>query len=175
MAVLCMGKNVNRHFSQNFEFFWYYFLSLTGNAFIMLSQMRILDYLFMDTNLTPPPEKFFRGEIIQGEWRNFHRPCALFLAGVEFHIFPRIMVCFLVEFDLLFTFGVLSFANSGLCLFVYLIHSWTRSLKLWDVNRGNSCIWLHFLISFQSRNKRSVISDWILFGVGRRVLWGQGP
>ena len=31
------------------------------------SQSRILDYLFMDTNLAPPPEKLFRGEIIQGE------------------------------------------------------------------------------------------------------------
>ena len=33
---------------------------------------------------------------------------ALFLAGVEFHVLPRVLVCFLVEFDLLFAFGELS-------------------------------------------------------------------
>ena len=54
------------------------------------------------------PEKFFRGEIIQGEWRNFHRACALFLAGVEFHVLSCVLVCFLVKFDLLFVFSVLS-------------------------------------------------------------------
>ena len=51
--------------------------------------------------------KFFRGEIIQGEWRNFHRARALFLAGVEFFL-PCALVCFIVEFDLLFAFSVLS-------------------------------------------------------------------
>ena len=51
-----------------------------------------------------PPKKFFRGEIIQGEWRNFHRARALFLTGVEFHALPYVLVCFLVEFDLLFAF-----------------------------------------------------------------------
>ena len=30
-----------------------------------------------------PQKKLFRGEIIQGERRNFHRARALFLAGVE--------------------------------------------------------------------------------------------
>ena len=34
------------------------------------------------------PKKLFRGEIIQGEWRNFHRARALFLTGVEFHVLP---------------------------------------------------------------------------------------
>ena len=38
--------------------------------------------------ICPPSEKFFRGEIIQGEWRNFHRARALFPAGVEFHVLP---------------------------------------------------------------------------------------
>ena len=54
------------------------------------------------------PEKFFRGEITQGEWRNFHRARALFLAGVEFHVLSCVLVCFLVKFDLLFVFSVLS-------------------------------------------------------------------
>ena len=55
-----------------------------------------------------PPKKIFRGKIIQGEWRNFHWAHALFLAGVKFHILPCVLVCFLVEFDLLFAFSVLS-------------------------------------------------------------------
>ena len=54
------------------------------------------------------PKKLFRGEIIEGEWRNFHLACALFLAGVEFHVLPCVLVCFVVEFDLLFAFSVLS-------------------------------------------------------------------
>ena len=33
---------------------------------------------------------------------------ALFLAGVEFHVLPCVLVYFLVEFDLLFAFSVLS-------------------------------------------------------------------
>ena len=39
---------------------------------------------------------------------NFHRAHALFLTGVEFHVLPFVLVCFLVEFDLLFVFSVLS-------------------------------------------------------------------
>ena len=35
-------------------------------------------------------------------------PCALFLAGVQFSRLPRVLVCFLVVFDLLFAFVVLS-------------------------------------------------------------------
>ena len=49
-----------------------------------------------------------KGAVIRGEWCHFRRPCALFLAGVEFHILPRVLVCLLVEFDLLFAFGVLA-------------------------------------------------------------------
>ena len=71
--------------------------------------------VFIVTNLPPPPHPppqkkkkiFFRGEIIQDEWRNFHRARALFLAGVEFHVLPCVLVCSLVEFDL-FAFNVLS-------------------------------------------------------------------
>ena len=43
------------------------------------------------------PEKFSRGEIIQGECRNFHRARGLFPAGVEFHDLSCVFVCFLVE------------------------------------------------------------------------------
>ena len=112
------------------------------------------------------PKKFFRGEIIQGEWRNFHRARALFLTGVEFHVLPCVLVYFLVEFDLLFAF-------SELCFLVYLCPR-TRSPMLSDVNRGNSCIWLHLLTLFQSQQKRSVFtSGRILFGIDGRVLWAR--
>ena len=84
------------------------------------------------------PEKIFRGEIIQREWRNFHPPCALFLAGVEFHVLPRVLVCFLVEFDLLFAcflvefdllfaFGVLSCRIlDSASLFILYVHEHNR-------------------------------------------------
>ena len=65
------------------------------------------------------PKKFFRGEIIQGEWRNFHRAGALFLTGVEFHFLPCVLVCFLVEFDLLFEFCVLSLDSAFLFIYVH--------------------------------------------------------
>ena len=32
----------------------------------------------------------------------------MFLTGVEFHVLPRVLVCLLVEFDLLFALGVLA-------------------------------------------------------------------
>ena len=50
------------------------------------------------------PKKFFRGEIIQGEWRNFHQARTLLLTEV----LTCVLVFFLVEFDLLVAFGVLS-------------------------------------------------------------------
>ena len=65
----------------------------------------------------PPPQKFFRGEIIQGKWRNFHRARTLFLTGVEIHVLPCVLVCFLVEFDLLFAFSVLPLDCAS--LFIY--------------------------------------------------------
>ena len=66
-----------------------------------------------------PPKKFFRGEIIQGEWRNFHWARALFLTGVEVHVLPCVLVCFLVEFDLLFAFSVLSLDCASLFIYVH--------------------------------------------------------
>ena len=63
--------------------------------------------VFIVTNLAPPKNSS-GAKFIPGEWRNFHLACALFLAGVEFHVLPCVLVCFLVEFDLLFGFSVLS-------------------------------------------------------------------
>ena len=82
-------------------------MRLTKNAFIVQSHSRILDYLFMDTNLATP-KNFSGAKFIQGEWCNFHQACALILAGVEFHVLSCVLVCFLVEFDLFFVFCVLS-------------------------------------------------------------------
>ena len=62
--------------------------------------------VFIVTNLAPPKNSS-GAKFIQGEWRNFHRAHDLF-AGVEFHVLPRVLVCFLVEFDLLFAISVLS-------------------------------------------------------------------
>ena len=52
-------------------------LRSTKNVFIMWSQSRIFDH-----SSTPiwASQKILRGKIIQGEWRNFHRPRTLFLA-----------------------------------------------------------------------------------------------
>ena len=77
----------------------------------------------MDTNLpTPPPEKLLRGE-----QRHFHRPCTLFLAEVEFHVLPRVLVCFLVEYDLLFAFGALSCRILDCAsLFILYVHEHDR-------------------------------------------------
>ena len=47
---------------------------------------------YSSLQIWPLPKKFFRGEIIQGEWRNFHRARALFLTGVEFHVLPCVLV-----------------------------------------------------------------------------------
>ena len=72
----------------------------------------------------PPPQKkkkVFRGEIIQGEWFNFHWARALFLAGVEFHVLSCVLVCFVVEVDLLFAFSLLSCRILGCAsLFIYV-------------------------------------------------------
>ena len=65
-----------------------------------------------------PPKKFFRSEIIHGEWHNFHRARALFLTGVEFHVLPCVLVISLVEFDLLFAFSVLSLDCASLFIYV---------------------------------------------------------
>ena len=49
---------------------------------------------YSSLQICPPPKKFFRGEIIQGEWRNFHQARALYLTEV----LTCVLVCFLVEF-----------------------------------------------------------------------------
>ena len=117
------------------------------------------------------PKKFFRGEIIQGKWRTFpSSTCfvpnrswvsrfALRLGLLPCRVWPSLRVwC----------------AFSGLCFLVYLC-SRTRSPMLSDVNRGNSCIWLHLLTKFKSQQKRSVVSGRILFGIDGRVLWVHDP
>ena len=64
--------------------------------------------VFIVTNLPSPPKKNSSGaKFIQDEWHNFHRAHALF-TGVKFHVLPRVLVCFLVEFDFLFAISVLS-------------------------------------------------------------------
>ena len=62
-------------------------LRSSKNAFIMQSKSTFLEFLRC-IHKFGPPKKIFRGEIIQGEWRNFHRARALFLTGVEFHVLP---------------------------------------------------------------------------------------
>ena len=45
---------------------------------------------------------------------SFHQPCAFLagvLTGVEFHVFPRVSVCFLLEFDLLLALRILDCAS----------------------------------------------------------------
>ena len=174
MAVLCMGKNINRHFSRNFEFFWYYFLSLTENAFIMLSQMWILDYLFMDTNLAHP-KNLSGAKFIQGEWRDFHRARALFPAGVEFHDLSCVFVCFLVEFDLVFVFSVLSCRILDCAsLFIY-VHEHNRlCFPMFTVETAVfDCIcWLS---SSRDRKGQSYPVEYSLDWIGGRVLRVHDP
>ena len=99
------------------KMFFIYLLRSSKNAFIMKTESTFLEFFDVYSSLQichphppPPPKikKIFRGKIIQGEWRNFHRARPLFLAGVEFHVLPCVLVCFVVEFDLLFAFTVLS-------------------------------------------------------------------
>ena len=111
----------------------------------------------MDTNLPPPPpENIIRGKIIQGEWRNFHRARALFLAGVEFHILTCVLVCFLVEVDLLFAFSVLSCRILDCAsLFIYVHEHDRLCFSLLTVERVVfDCIcWLSSAVS-SSRDKK---------------------
>ena len=67
--------------------------------------------VFIVTNFGPPKKKFSGAKLFRAK----HRARALFLAGVEFHVLPYVLVCFLVEFDLLFAFSVSFLSNSGLC------------------------------------------------------------
>ena len=81
------------------------YLRSSKNAFIMQSKSAFLEFLRgIHCYKFGSAQKFFRGEIIQGEWRNFHQARALYLTEV----LTWVLVCFLVEFDLLIAFGVLS-------------------------------------------------------------------
>ena len=135
--IPCSANMVNKR-----VIFWTFLLRSSKNAFIMQSKSTFLEFL---RGIHRYKFGHPRGEIIQGEWRNFPQACALFLTGVEFHVLPCVLVCFLEEFDLLFAFSVLSsLSNSGLCFLVYLC-SRTGSPMFSDVNRGSICIWLHLL------------------------------
>ena len=91
-----------------------------GERFLMQSKSKFLEFLRgIYRYKFGPPKKCFRGEIIQGEWRNFHRARALFLTGVKVHVLPCVLVCFLVEFDLLFAFSVLSLDCASLFIYVH--------------------------------------------------------
>ena len=111
-----------------------------------------------------PPEEFLRGEIIQGKWRNCHRPCAqprsqalsslppergchvlCFYEEFSFNL-PRVLVFFLVQFDLLFAFGVLSCRIlDSASLFILYVHDHNR-LGFGMLTLETALIWLHLLI-----------------------------
>ena len=98
-----------------------------GERFLMQSTSTFLEFLRgIHRYKFGLPKKIFRGEIIQGEWRNFHRARALFLTGVEFHVLPCVLVFFLVEIDLLFAFSLLSLDCAS--LFIYDVkYIWNNS------------------------------------------------
>ena len=96
-----------------------------------------------------PPKNFFRGEIIQGKWRNFHPASALFLTGVEFHVLRCVLVCFLVEFDLLFAFSVLSLGCASLFIYVYEHDRLCLSMSTEETAVFDCICWLS-----SSRNKK---------------------
>ena len=91
--------------------------------------------------------------------RNLAFNCLLFMHEISnrmvfvngkhpsFSRLPRVLVCFLVVFDILFAFVVLwcRILDSA-SQFILYVHEHHRLARLWDVNRGNSCIWLHLLI-----------------------------
>ena len=65
-----------------------------------------------------PPQKNFSGaKLFRANDVISIEHVALFLPGVEFHVLPCVLVCSLVEFDLLFAFSVLSLDCAS--LFVY--------------------------------------------------------
>ena len=99
------------------------YLRSSKNAFIMQSKSTLLEFLRgIHRYKFGPPKKFFRGEIIQGEWHNFHQARALYLTEV----LTCVLVCFLVEFDLLVAFGVLSCRILDCAsLFIY-VHKYDR-------------------------------------------------
>ena len=85
------------------------------NAFIMQSKSTFLEFLRdIHRYKLGPPKKFFRAnDVISIEH------VALFLTGVEFHVLPCVLVCSLVEFDLLFAFSVLSLDCASLFIYVH--------------------------------------------------------
>ena len=102
------------------------------------------------------PKKFFRGEIIRGEWRNFHWTRALFLTGVEFHVLPCVLVCFLVEFDLLFAFSVLSCRILDCAsLFIY-VHEHDRLCFLMSTEETAVFDYICWLSSSRNRKGQSL-------------------
>ena len=122
--------------------------------------------LFIDTNLAP--EKFFRGKITQGEWHNFRRPCALFL-WVEFHVLPCILVCFLVEFDLCFAFGIVSCQIlDSASLFILYVHEHGRlgsvMLNMWKQ------LYLIAFVDLVPVATDKVLSGQTLFGIWKSAL-----
>ena len=127
---------------------------------------------------TPPPRKIFRGEIIQREWRNFHRAmlCSQQESSFTFCLpcVLQVLVCFLVEFDLLFTFSVLSCRILDCAsLFIYVHEHDRLCFPMLTVETAVfDCIcWLS---SGRDRKGQS-LSGRILFGIGGRVLWGHDP
>ena len=114
----------------------------------MQSQSRILDYLFMNTNLAPPKKLFL--------WR---------------HHFGTLLVCFLVEFHLLFVFSVLSCRIlDSTSLFIYVHEHDRLYVPMLTVETAVfDCIcWL----SSNHDRKGQSLSGRILFGIGGRVLEG---
>ena len=106
-------------------------------SFLMPSKSKFSDYVFMDTNLAPPKN-------IQGRMTSF--PSIIY--GSESRVLRFVSRLGVLACRVWPSLSVRCpcLSNSGLCLLIYFICSQTRSLRLWDVNRGNSRIWLHLLI-----------------------------
>ena len=100
-------------------------LRSSKNVFIMQSKSAFLEFLrgiHRYKFAPPPPPKHFSGAKLfrtNDVIINFHRARALFLTGVEFHVLSCVLVCFLVEFDLLFAFSVLSLDCASLFIYVH--------------------------------------------------------
>ena len=62
-----------------------------------------------------PPQKDFSGAKLFRE----NDVISIFLTGVKFRVLPCVLVSFLVEFDLLFAFSVLSLDCASLFIYVH--------------------------------------------------------
>ena len=103
----------------------------------------------------------FPGSLFSASGTRLHG--ALFLAGVQFSRLPRVLVFFLVVFDLLFAFGVLSCRIlDSASLFILYVHEHDRP--------GFGMLTMETAVfdCFQPRQKRSVLSGRILFGILNR-------